>query len=384
MWTKNRIFIFVLFIFASGLLHAEDFGPLKINSIRQHGYGGQHVAYSDDFDAITTNPALYKDIKGQIAILEFSISLIGDSLGMAELGTALTNSSENINLDLIAEFAGKSEGKIPLGFDLQGPLASGYVGKGFGIGLLNRTYANMRLMGISLNASANEDVWFNFGMAFDLFNYEDHDIDWGFNAKLAGRFNLLMKGTLLDMAEHMDTMFNTTPVTLGFGGGADLGFRYKWGDNFTAGLVLDDAISPYRINRYELEEFSEKALAGSYTSAFNFWTVTPRLNLGAAYAIQPVRFIKLGFMADYNDVINLFTNTYNTRNPILNMGIGAEAVFYNFISLRLGLYDMLPHLGLGLDCKIFKLEAAYYGRELSTEPGGLSTYAFDLGILFRY
>jgi hypothetical protein len=258
------------------------------------------------------------------------------------------------------------------------------VGKGFGVGLLNRTYANMQLVGTSLKASANEDVWFNFGMAFDLFNYGDHDINWGFNIKLAERFGLLMKGTLLDAAEHMDTMFNATPVTLSFGGGADLGFRYKWGDNFSAGLVLDDAVSLYRIHHYTLEEFSEEGLAASYTDTSGFWTVTPRLNLGAAYTMQPVRFIKLGFMADYSDVINLFTNTYNTRNPILNIGAGAEAVFYNFISLRLGLYDMLPHLGLGLDCKIFKLEAAYYGKELSNEPGGLSTYAFDLGILFRY
>ncbi|MDR2606814.1 MAG: hypothetical protein LBC57_00355 [Treponema sp.] len=384
MQTRNRIFIFALFIFASGLLHAEDLGPLKINSIRQHGYGGQHVAYSDDFDAITTNPALYKDIKGQIAVLEFSISLIGDSLGMSELALALANSSENMNLDSIAEYASDSGGKIPLGFDLQGPLTSGYVGKGFGIGLLNRTYANMQLVGTSLNASANEDIWFNFGMAFNLFNYEDHDIDWGFNAKLAGRFGLLMKGTLLDMAEHMDTLVNTAPVTFSLGGGADLGFRYKWGDHFTAGLVVDDILSLYRINRYEFEEFSDEGFTASYTDVSGFWTVTPRLNLGAAYTMQPVRFIKLGFMADYNDVINLFTNTYSTRNPILNIGIGAEAVFYDFISLRLGVYDMLPHLGLGLDCKIFKLEAAYYGRELSNEPGGLSTYAFDLGILFRY
>jgi hypothetical protein len=384
MKTKNRIFIFVLFIFFSGLLHAEDLGPLKINSIRQHGYGGQHVAYSDDLDAITTNPAVYKDIKGQIAVLEFSASLIGDSLGISELGLALTNSSENMSLDSITEYADRSGGKIPLGLDLQGPLASGYVGKGFGIGLFNRTYANMRLVGTALNVSANEDIWFNFGMAFNLFNYQDHDIDWGFNAKLAGRYGLTMKGTLLDLAENMDTMVNAAPVTFSVGGGADLGFRYKWKDNFTAGLVVDDLLSLYRISRYKLEGFSEEGFAASYTDASGFWTVTPRLNLGAAYTMQPVSFINLGFMADYNDVINLFTNTYNTRNPILNIGIGAEAVFYNFISLRLGVYDMLPHLGLGLDCKIFKLEMAYYGKELSNEPGGLSAYAFDVGILFRY
>jgi hypothetical protein len=193
-----------------------------------------------------------------------------------------------------------------------------------------------------------------------------------------------MKGTLLDMAEHMDTMFNATPVTFGFGGGADLGFRYKWGDNITAGLVLDDVFSFYRISRYTLEKFSEEALSASHTSSSEFWPVTPRLNLGVAYTMQPIRLMKLGFMADYSDVINLFTHTYNTRNPVLNIGIGAEAILFNFISLRVGLYDMLPHMGLGLDCKIFKLEAAYYGKELSNEPGGLSTYAFDLGILFRY
>jgi hypothetical protein len=386
MQTKKHIFVFVLFvfIFGSGLLYAEELNPLKINSIRQHGYGGQHVAYTDDFDALTTNPAFYKDIEGQIAILEFSASLIGDTLGMSELGTALSNSSEDVNLNSIADFAKKSGGKIPLGFDLQGPLASGYVGKGYGIGLFNRTYASMQLVGTSLKASANEDIWINFGMAFNLFNYQDHDIDWGFNAKLAGRYSLQMKGTLLDMVENMDTLFNSTPVALSFGGGADLGVRYKWRDNLTAGLVLDDVFSFYRISHYTLEEFSGSSSSASSNTSSEFWPVTPRLNLGAAYTMQPVRFMKLGFMADYSDLINLFTNTYNTRNPILNIGIGAEATFFDIVSLRLGLYDMLPHMGLGLDCKIFKLAAAYYGKELSNEPGGFSTYAFDLGILFRY
>jgi hypothetical protein len=46
--------------------------------------------------------------------------------------------------------------------------------------------------------------------------------------------------------------------------------------------------------------------------------------------------------------------------------------------------DMLPALGIGFDLVICKLDFAYYGKELGKEPGKLSTYALDLGLLFRY
>jgi hypothetical protein len=46
--------------------------------------------------------------------------------------------------------------------------------------------------------------------------------------------------------------------------------------------------------------------------------------------------------------------------------------------------EMLPTVGIGLDLVVFKVDAAFYGKELGNEPGRLSTYAVDVGLLFRY
>jgi hypothetical protein len=106
------------------------------------------------------------------------------------------------------------------------------------------------------------------------------------------------------------------------------------------------------------------------------------VNLGAAYSFTPWKYASLSLMLDYRDVVNIFTNDYTTRNPILNIGFGAEAQIIDFIYARLGVNDMLPAVGVGFDIKVLKIDAALYGKELSNEPGGMSTYAFDLSFRF--
>jgi hypothetical protein len=72
------------------------------------------------------------------------------------------------------------------------------------------------------------------------------------------------------------------------------------------------------------------------------------------------------------------------RNPLLNVGLGVEIEMLHAFSLRLGIGDALPCLGLGLDLSFMTLDLAIHGKELGLDPGVQSTYALDIGLLFRY
>jgi hypothetical protein len=350
--------------------------PFTFPQTRHYGYGGPHVAYTDDFTALWVNPAFLKDVK-ELAITEISVGVHGDIFGLGELVLDAMG-SDDFDTGKVEKFSSKSKGKIPIGFDIRFPFSGGYVGNGIGFGIFNRTYMDFSLIGTTLSADAAEDLTLKFGMAFNLLEIGNHDLNWGFMANLYSRGTLSVSGSFLDMVNDTGKLLDESPARMIFGAGVDLGLKYVYRGNLTAGLVLDDFISPCIINSFRLDDSS------SMDTDFNFWAIIPRFNLGAAYRFHPLSWMNIAVMADYRDVLNLFYSDYSTRNPILNLGIGTEIGFLDHIFLRVGLNDMLPALGIGFDLVACKLDFAYYGKELGNEPGKLSTYALDLGILFRY
>ncbi|MDR2158634.1 MAG: hypothetical protein LBP23_01050 [Treponema sp.] len=350
--------------------------PFTFPQTRHYGYGGPHVAYTDDFTTLWVNPAFLRDVK-ELAITELSVGVHGDIFGLGELVMDAMD-SDDFDTGKVGEFSSKSGGKIPVGLDVRFPFSGGYVGRGIGFGIFNRTSTNFELVGTTLSADAAEDLVLKFGMAFDLLEKGSHDLNVGFMANLYGRGTISVSGGFLDMVNDTGALVDKSPVQIIVGAGADLGFKYVYRDNLTAGLVLDDLISPCVINSFSLDDSS------STDTDFNFWAIIPRLNLGVSYTFHPFSWMNIGVMADYRDMLNLFYHDYSTRNPILNLGIGTEIGFLDHIFLRAGLNDMLPALGIGFDLVACKLDFAYYGKELGNEPGKLSTYALDLGLLFRY
>ncbi|MDR1900594.1 MAG: hypothetical protein LBQ55_11330 [Treponema sp.] len=376
----RRVIFFVLIVYAAAGAFAEaprgKVKPFTFPQTRHYGFGGPHVAYTDDFTALWVNPAFLKDVK-ELAITEISVGMHGDVFGLGELVMEAMD-SDDFDTGKVEEFSSKSGGKIPVGFDLRFPLSGGYVGKGYGFGIFNRTYADLNLVGTRLSADAAEDLTLKFGMAFDLLEIGDHDLNWGFMVNLYGRGAVGIEGGFLDMVNDFSALIDESPAQAIFGGRVDLGLKYVYKKNLTVGLVLDDFISPCVINSFPLDDMS------SVDTDFNFWAITPRFNLGAAYKFKPFSWMNIAVMADYRDLLNLFYHDYTTRNPILNLGLGTEIGFLNHIFLRVGLNDMLPALGIGFDLVACKLDFAYYGKELGNEPGKLSTYALDVGLLFRY
>jgi hypothetical protein len=364
---------------------SESVSPFTFPTPRTNSLGGPHVAYTDDINAIFVNPAFFRDIK-QIAFGEITLGTHGDVFGLGNVIIKASQDADDFDTEAIEDFAKKTEGKIPFGVDIRGPLAAGWVGNGFGFGIFDRVYVDGALIGTNYRTSANIDMILNFGMSFDLLEKGRHDLNWGFMTKVFGRGFFNIKGAIIDMSQDFDKLLEGNPMDVIIGGGLDLGLKYVFADALTVGLVADDLISPSAIRHYYFESDDgggSPELTYDDTD-FEFFAIRPRINIGAAYQIKPLHFLGLAFMADYRDVINLFTNDFTTKNPVLNIGLGIEAKLFNIFALRLGMNEMLPALGLGLDFQVVKIDFAYYGKELSNEPGNLSTYALDFGISFRY
>ena len=72
---------------------------------------------------------------------------------------------------------------------------------------------------------------------------------------------------------------------------------------------------------------------------------------------------------DYYNVWPLFRKNGVYRNPVLEFSLGTEMELFKVLVLRLGVKEMYPALGLGLNLGKFKMDFSAYGKELGLEPG---------------
>jgi hypothetical protein len=349
---------------------AEDMAPLTVSSTRSLGMGGTHVAYTDDVYALFVNPAALQRAN-QGSGFEFSPAFVGpifDLIDMAvSAGDDLTGS--------LGDFAKDTGGKIPMVIDVRGPLSIGYTANGLGFGLWNRIHEEASVIGTNINASVLTDVILNYGMSFRILSMGNHEVDAGFVVKPFLRVKAGMEVTALDaIGGGLDNILDEFNIPLIAGGGFDLGFMYRFHEDLSVGMTIDDVYTGG----------SKVATLYGNDDGVSSYQVPATLNLGAAYTLSPLSWLGLAFMLDYRDFTNLFlADDYTKRNPILNLAVGGEISVLRFLKLRFGLNEMLPTAGVGLVARAFQFNAAIYGRELSNEPGGFSTYGVDLSIAIR-
>jgi hypothetical protein len=192
-----------------------------------------------------------------------------------------------------------------------------------------------------------------------------------------------METSIFDVSTLADDPWSH-PLVTNMGMGIDIGLRYTFATDLSVGLVCYDAYSPVLVTNHDsFSDFKSKSNSGKSSG---YATVTPRLDLGLAYRIHSTfldRYISnFVVMADYHNFLDFMSLI--PRNPILNVGIGAELVVLKILSLRIGIADALPAMGFGLDLSFMKLDCAVHGKELGLDPGIQPTYAIDIGLLFRY
>jgi hypothetical protein len=349
---------------------AEDMAPLAVSSTRSLGMGGTHVAYTDDVYALFVNPAALRRAN-QGSGFEISPAFVGPLFDLIDLATS---SGEDLT-GALGDFAQGTGGKIPMGIDVRGPLSIGYTANGLGFGLWNRVHLDASVIGTDINASALADLILNYGMSFSILSLGNHEVDAGFVVKPFLRAKGDLEVTALDaIGGGLDNIIDEFNVPLIAGAGFDLGFMYRFRRDLSVGMTIDDV---YTGGGRVVTLYGNDNGVSSYR-------VPATLNMGVAYTLQPLPWLGLAFMLDYRDVTNLFfAGDYTRKNPILNLALGTEISLLQFLKLRFGLNEMLPAAGFGLVAKAFQFNVAIYGRELSNEPGGFSTYGLDLSIAIR-
>ena len=388
----NRFHYFIIFLLictggtvlsASGLYNSDhELAPFTVPSTRNLGLGGPHVAYTDDINSLFINPAAFKNIN-ELSVAELSLGIYGDTLGLKEFVSNMGDTSKLAST--LSKFIDKSKGNIPLGFDLRGPIAFGNIKNGWGWGVFDRVYGGAAVTGSrDVEVWANADLMFDLGYSFRILEVGTHTLDVGGLGKVFGRLGVNSgRMSLVDLTDGggdtLKNSINYAPFTIG--AGLDLGLQYRLVDNFTAALTVNDVFSLGYVS------FSNLNLSSSAPSAPPGYLgyIKPNINLGVSYKLFDNSFLSWAVMADYRDLINLFRQKeYDSRNAWLNLSVGSELTLFKLVAIRVGLNEMLPAVGIGFDFFVLKLDAAFYGKELGNEPGKLSTYALDVGLLFRY
>jgi hypothetical protein len=282
-----------------------------------------------------------------------------------------------------SKFIDKSQGNIPLGFDARGPIAFGNIKNGWGWGVFDRVYGGAAVTGRNIQAWANADLIFDLGYSFRILEIGTHTLDVGVLGNIFGRMGVNSgRMSLFDLNDGSDALekrFNYLPFTIG--AGLNLGVQYRLIGNFTAALTVNDLFS---LGYVSFNDLNLSSSAGPMPSGYLGY-IKPNINLGVSYKLFDNSVLSWAIMADYRDFINLFRqDEYESRNGWLNLGVGSELTLFKHVAFRVGLNEMLPAVGIGLDLFVFKLDAAFYGKELGNEPGKMSTYAMDVGLLFRY
>jgi hypothetical protein len=347
-------------------------------SARAGALGGNHAAFADDFYGIFTNPAAFVGVEEEFSAGEVTVSMYGPVFELLDLATSPIESVESINISALVGPRG-----FAAGVDLGGPVALGWVGRGIGLGVFSRTKIDATVTGTRLRPRAAEEIFLLGGYSFRFLSRNDHDLDAGILGKGFFRGRLDLSASLFNAMDILTDPLNhqfDTQLGLGF----DLGLRYTLSETFSAALVWYDAFSPALVTPYaSADAFGNREAP---VSPGTYAAVKPRLDLGFMYRINsPLleRYISnFVILADYRDFTDLAALV--PRNPVLNIGLGAELVLLRVLSLRVGITDALPAAGFGLDLGVLRFNCAIHGKELGIDPGMQSVYALDLGLQFRY
>jgi hypothetical protein len=374
---KKTVILLLVFICALSSAFGEDMAPLTVTSTRNAGLGGPHVAYTDDVYALFVNPAALQKAN-QWSFFEISPALIGPFFDIADIATSSDPGKA------LGEFASDQDGKVPLGLELRGPLSFAYTANGLGFGVWDRIFVDARIRGVDIDATVTADLILTYGMSFRILDIGYHEFDAGFVAKpfFRGMAHKEMSG--LDLVEDSDILLEDFSIPLILGVGFDLGFMYRFYDDLALGVTVDDVFT------------GGKAVASAMGSTPDtVYRVPTTLNVGIAYTFRLNRVWQdapsllqpsyAAFMFDWHDVTNSFLSVedYTKRNASLNLGLGLEIGLFNFVKVRVGLNEMLPAVGLGIEPGPFQFNFAMYGKELGKEPGRFSTYVYDLSIAIR-
>lgn len=378
----KRWFVGALFLANALALSAA---PIKLEPVapvnpRLAAMGGPHAAGAGGFEALLENPAGFADEHTVLSVSTLGLAVSGPVFDIANL--LLSGGDPISGLVGLLDPAGR----LLVGADLGGPLAFGYVGKGLGFGVFNRTVAKVdAVSALSATATLSEEILVVGGYAhrFDLGG--GHRLDLGIMPKAFMRAQFTSAGTVetaLMPLMNPANLLGDTPFAIASGIGFDLGLRWDGPFGLSVGIAARDLYSPAMLSSYDsfADYQADPGVAADYA------VVPADLSVGLRYA-PPFAFlrdlgIETAFLVDYRYILDLLAPL--PRNAILNLSAGAEVSLLEILYLRGGFRDGLPSAGFGIDLSWFAMNLAMYGVEAGLEPGARPVFNLALSFDFRY
>ena len=356
---------------------------LSMPSMASNGFGGHHVAYTDNVYSLLVNPAAMMRTQ-QSSWFTLSPSLYspgGVFEALKAMGGGLESDMIKQLVPSIEKLAGN--GRMVLGLDLpEFPLSIAWVANGFGFGLWNRTHMTVKVDGITSGTiDVYADVMLPIGMAFKVLDFGGAiTVDAGITVKPFARTWISETINPTSLMSSIDNLADNLSAPLIAGGALDAGLMLRMGNFLSAGLTFNNIFS-HGVEVYNLGTLNGKEREVNKNTVYKFPFT---MNAGAAMNFNLFNIMGLAVALDLRDISNYFAqDNYLNRNWILNLGLGAELSMFNFLKVRAGISDMLPSVGLGLHFGAFKIDFAYFGQELGNEPGHRSTAVAGLSLSIR-
>lgn len=347
-------------------------------SPRISGLGVPFATYQAGTETLFTNPAIFPFLTKRWSAGKIALHANEDSFG----GFGSIFASEK--LKTLAEYLYKGDSKY---FDISatGPLALSLADRNFAVGIFNRSIVHADVQNtIMKKLLMGEELLVTGGYGICLYDDDVNKVSLGFQMKgFFQTFSYALNKSKADMALAVNSGLKDLNIVLASGIGLDAGFLYKCDNYFFLGITCKDAYTPVFLTPYNNFSDYKKAITAGKTQ---YKTLLP--NLSAGIGSMPVfddmwtTVSSWSFYIDYQNILEPIFN--RNRSPLLNIAAGTEIVFHKVLSFRLGMYELYPHLGVGLDFTYFQIDFSAFLKELGNKPWEKQKIGLDFAFSFEY
>ncbi|WP_255804529.1 hypothetical protein [Treponema denticola] len=347
-------------------------------SPRISGLGAPFTTYQAGTETLFTNPAIFPFLTKRWSAGKIALHANEDSFG----GFGSIFASEK--LKTLAEYLYKGDSKY-FDFSATGPLALSLADRNFAVGLFNRTVFHADVQNtVMKKLLIGEELLVTGGYGICLYDDDVNKVSLGFQMKgFFQTFSYALNKSKADMALVVNSGLQDLNIVLASGIGLDAGFLYKYDNYFFLGITCKDAYTPVFLTPYNNFSDYKKAITAGKTQ---YKTLLP--NLSAGIGSMPVfddvwtTVSSWSFYLDYQNILEPIFN--KNRSPLLNLSFGTEIVFHKVLSFRLGMYELYPHLGVGLDFTYFQIDFSAFLKELGNKPWENQKLGLDFAFSFEY
>jgi hypothetical protein len=129
---------------------------------------------------------------------------------------------------------------------------------------------------------------------------------------------------------------------------------------------------------------NENPLYPKSTAIDHFGMGGQNLNLGFAMDIINSDDFSWAATLDYHNALEAVLYPATARYPLLNFSAGSELTFFNTVTVRVGVSDMYPCYGAGLNLEKWRLDFAVYGKEITTQASTKTVICAGASFLLRF